>query len=111
MLHAFSDPDAPSRSNPVNGEYLHFLVGNIPGSDMSKGQYLFDYVGAGPPKGTGRCFSALVTAILTFLECYSSTLPLLQVFTATFSSSSSSLVRLILDRNASRGGESTRKIK
>ncbi|XP_030759703.1 protein D3-like [Sitophilus oryzae] len=48
-----TDPDAPSRSNPKFREWRHWLVGNIPGSDVSKGEVLTGYVGAGPPKGSG----------------------------------------------------------
>lgn len=29
------------------------MVGNIPGGDISKGEVLSDYVGSGPPQGTG----------------------------------------------------------
>lgn len=48
-----TDPDAPSRANPIRREFLHMLVGNIPGTDVSKGDVLFEYIGAGPPQGTG----------------------------------------------------------
>lgn len=50
---AMVDPDAPSRQNPKFREWHHWLVLNIPGNDISKGQALSEYVGAGPPKGTG----------------------------------------------------------
>lgn len=29
------------------------MIGNIPGHDVSKGEVLSDYVGSGPPPGTG----------------------------------------------------------
>lgn len=48
-----TDPDAPSRKNPEFGEVRHWLVVNIPGNDISKGQVVFDYIGSGPPKDTG----------------------------------------------------------
>ncbi|KAL6423217.1 hypothetical protein ACFW04_010111 [Cataglyphis niger] len=48
-----TDPDAPSRQNPKFREWHHWLVGNIPGSDVSKGDVLSQYIGSGPPKGTG----------------------------------------------------------
>ncbi|XP_068237566.1 protein D3-like isoform X1 [Palaemon carinicauda] len=48
-----TDPDAPSRENPKLREFLHWLVVNIPGCDLSRGETLADYVGSGPPKGTG----------------------------------------------------------
>ncbi|XP_070568237.1 protein D3-like [Ptychodera flava] len=48
-----TDPDAPSRKTPTYREWHHWLVVNIPGGDISKGDVAMDYVGAGPPKGTG----------------------------------------------------------
>lgn len=50
---AMVDPDAPSRENPKFREWHHWLVGNIFGGDMKKGETLSDYIGSGPPKGTG----------------------------------------------------------
>ena len=49
----FADPDAPSRTDPKYREWRHWLVVNVPGTDVSKGEVLSAYVGAGPPKGTG----------------------------------------------------------
>ena len=51
MLRA--DPDAPSRKDPKYREWRHWVVVNIPGGDVSKGEVCAEYVGAGPPKGTG----------------------------------------------------------
>lgn len=48
-----TDPDAPSRDEPKFREWHHWLVGNIPGNDIDKGEVLSAYVGAGPPQGTG----------------------------------------------------------
>ncbi|XP_034234803.1 protein D3-like isoform X1 [Thrips palmi] len=48
-----TDPDAPSRKEPTYREWHHWLVGNIPGADVSKGETLSEYVGSGPPEGTG----------------------------------------------------------
>ncbi|XP_037049415.1 protein D3-like [Bradysia coprophila] len=48
-----SDPDAPSRANPTIREVRHWYVVNIPGTDVVKGETLFDYIGSGPPKDTG----------------------------------------------------------
>lgn len=50
---AMVDPDAPSRENPKFREWHHWLVGNIQGGDMEKSEVLSDYIGSGPPKGTG----------------------------------------------------------
>lgn len=47
------DPDAPSRKNPKFREWHHWLIGNIPGSEIAKGDVLSDYIGSGPPKDTG----------------------------------------------------------
>ncbi|XP_054156927.1 protein D3-like [Oppia nitens] len=48
-----TDPDAPTRSDPIFGEFKHWLVINIAGSDVVSGQVLADYKGSGPPKDTG----------------------------------------------------------
>ncbi|XP_034081213.1 phosphatidylethanolamine-binding protein 1 [Gymnodraco acuticeps] len=50
---ALTDPDAPSRKDPKFKEWHHFLVVNMKGNDVSSGCVLSDYVGSGPPKGTG----------------------------------------------------------
>lgn len=34
-------------------EWHHFLVVNMKGNDVSSGVVLSDYVGSGPPEGTG----------------------------------------------------------
>ncbi|KAF2074351.1 hypothetical protein CYY_004327 [Polysphondylium violaceum] len=50
----FTDPDAPSKENPINAEWLHWLVTDIPSTaDVSKGKEIASYIGAGPPNGTG----------------------------------------------------------
>ncbi|XP_068152879.1 protein D2 [Drosophila tropicalis] len=48
-----TDPDAPSRKDPKFREWHHWLVGNIPGNQVDKGNVLSAYVGAGPPQGSG----------------------------------------------------------
>lgn len=48
-----TDPDAPSRKDPKFREWHHWLVVNIPGGDVAKGDTLSEYVGSGPPKETG----------------------------------------------------------
>jgi len=48
-----NDPDAPSRKDPKFGEWHHWLVVNVPGGKLSEGQVMSEYVGSGPPKGTG----------------------------------------------------------
>ncbi|KAI3372581.1 hypothetical protein L3Q82_023054 [Scortum barcoo] len=50
---ALTDPDAPSRKDPKFREWHHFLVVNMKGNDVSSGSVMSDYVGSGPPKGTG----------------------------------------------------------
>lgn len=47
-----TDPDAPSRHDPKFREWHHWLVVNIPGCDITKGEVKLEYVGSGPPKGT-----------------------------------------------------------
>ena len=39
--------DAPSRKTHEFREWHHWLVGNIPGSDIAKGEILSDYIGSG----------------------------------------------------------------
>ncbi|XP_048851958.1 phosphatidylethanolamine-binding protein 1 [Brienomyrus brachyistius] len=50
---ALTDPDAPSRKDPKFREWHHFLVVNMKGNDIDSGCVMSDYVGSGPPKGTG----------------------------------------------------------
>ncbi|XP_023025387.1 protein D3 isoform X1 [Leptinotarsa decemlineata] len=47
------DPDAPSRKEPKIREVLHWLVVNVPGMDITKGDVIAEYRGSGPPLGTG----------------------------------------------------------
>ena len=48
-----TDPDAPSRKEPTRGEIKHWLVVNIPGKDLTKGETLAGYRGSGPSEGSG----------------------------------------------------------
>lgn len=48
-----TDPDAPSRENPEFREILHWLVVNIPGNEVNKGKVITEYIGSGPPQGSG----------------------------------------------------------
>jgi len=48
------DPDAPSRKEHTYREWHHWLVGNIPGKDITNGETLSEYVGSGPPPETGE---------------------------------------------------------
>ncbi|KAB0797455.1 hypothetical protein PPYR_08449 [Photinus pyralis] len=52
-LLAMVDPDAPSRNNPKFREWQHWIVGNIPGCDVKKGDVISEYIGPKPPQGTG----------------------------------------------------------
>lgn len=47
------DPDAPSRAEPKRRSFKHWAVVNIPGKDVAKGDCVAEYIGAGPPNGTG----------------------------------------------------------
>lgn len=49
-----TDPDAPSRKQPTRREWRHWAVVNIPGNDVPAGDTVAEYVGAGPPQGTGQ---------------------------------------------------------
>lgn len=48
-----TDPDAPSRDDPKFREFRHWAVINIPGSNVASGREVFEYIGSGPPMGTG----------------------------------------------------------
>eukprot|EP01132_Coremiostelium_polycephalum_P002209 gene2209-2724_t len=49
----FTDPDAPTRSNPIRGEWRHMVITNIPGNKVSEGDVMAKYVGSGPPENSG----------------------------------------------------------
>ena len=55
-----SDPDAPSRTDPKFGEFLHFLMVNCKASDLyGTGEVLTSYHGPSPGPGSGEhryCF-------------------------------------------------------
>ena len=53
-LNTKLDPDAPSRANPSSREFLHWLVTNIPGCDIAKGDQFAEYIGSDAPKDTGK---------------------------------------------------------
>ncbi|XP_031629633.1 protein D3-like [Contarinia nasturtii] len=47
------DPDAPSRQNPKNREFRHWLVVNIPGNKVEEGDEVIEFIGSGTPHRTG----------------------------------------------------------
>ncbi|XP_049279147.1 protein D3-like isoform X1 [Anopheles funestus] len=47
------DPDSPSRMEPWNREFAHWLVGNIPGRHVQNGETLFEYIPVFPRSGVG----------------------------------------------------------
>lgn len=47
------DPDTPSRKSPTNGQFLHWLIGNVPGCDIIRGDQIVEYVGSHPEPNTG----------------------------------------------------------
>ena len=47
-----TDPDAPSRKDPKYREWVHWLVLNVSGNDIDKGDVVIEYVGSAPPKDT-----------------------------------------------------------
>ncbi|XP_055917010.1 protein D3-like [Eupeodes corollae] len=56
QFHALclTDPDSPSRGRPTFREWHHWLVGNIPGEDVSKGEVLSAYISPCPPRTSGK---------------------------------------------------------
>lgn len=49
----FTDPDAPNAKEPIRRSWLHWAVVDIPGRDVNKGTTFAEYVGSGPPQGSG----------------------------------------------------------
>lgn len=47
------DPDVPSRENQ-QFEVCHWMVVNIPGNDLSKGQTVIEFIGSGPDPNSGK---------------------------------------------------------
>ena len=43
------DPDGPRRAETVLGEIIHWMVTNIPGCDIDKGEEFAAFVGSGAP--------------------------------------------------------------
>ena len=69
---AMVDPDAPSKENPENREWLHWLVVNIPGTEIKrwrkadgppKGKVLMAYNKASPPVDTGNIKKILLKKV------------------------------------------------
>lgn len=48
LLPFFIDPDVPSRQNPDEREWMHWIVANIPKTHISKGDCLASYIGPIP---------------------------------------------------------------
>jgi phosphatidylethanolamine-binding protein len=48
-----TDPDAPNRAEPKYREVRHWLVVNVPGNKVSEGKHIFEFIGSGPPQGSG----------------------------------------------------------
>nr|ALS40432.1 putative odorant-binding protein A5-2 [Zeugodacus tau] len=47
------NPDIPTRQNPLLREWLHWLVVNVPGADIAKGDIIDPYIGPMAPKMSG----------------------------------------------------------
>ncbi|KAF5274947.1 hypothetical protein FQR65_LT04288 [Abscondita terminalis] len=52
-LVLMTDPDVPCAKEPKDREFQHWLVGNIPGQKICKGDVLTEYIGALPGMHTG----------------------------------------------------------
>nr|XP_018905952.1 PREDICTED: protein D2-like [Bemisia tabaci] len=51
--NACTDPDVPTRENPTEREYLHWLVGNIYQDQWTTGETIVDYIGPIPEHMNG----------------------------------------------------------
>lgn len=71
---AMQDPDAPSRREPSRREFRHWLVINIPGNDVTKGETLWDYIGSGPPKVSSKNFLEIKITFFFSIGLWSSPL-------------------------------------
>ena len=49
----FLDPDTPSYSSSFDKEYIHILIVNIPGSNISAGNSIVRYIAPNPQPGSG----------------------------------------------------------
>lgn len=47
------DPDAPSRAEPMYREFVHWVVVNMHGCDVTSGETVAPYFGAAPPYNSG----------------------------------------------------------
>ncbi|XP_078582937.1 uncharacterized protein LOC144865819 [Branchiostoma floridae x Branchiostoma japonicum] len=47
------DPDSPSRADPRYSQWKHWLVGNIPGNDVTRGDVISEYISPIPLVGMG----------------------------------------------------------
>ncbi|KXJ70301.1 hypothetical protein RP20_CCG024159 [Aedes albopictus] len=48
-----TDPDAPTRATPKMREWKHWVVINVPGSDVAAGETVAEYIGSAPPENSG----------------------------------------------------------
>ena len=48
-----TDPDAPSRNNPIYREFIHWVIVNIPGNEVKLGEEIAQYIGPAPPYNSG----------------------------------------------------------
>lgn len=46
------DPDLPSREDPEDGQFIHWIVANMKGPDPKTGDTFVEYIGALPGKDT-----------------------------------------------------------
>ena len=59
LLSLQVDPDAPSPDNPKFRYFLHWIVANIPGVDVQRGDVIVDYMGpVSHPLIWGACIAA-----------------------------------------------------
>lgn len=45
VFHVISEPDHPTKAQEKHHEFVHWLVVNIPGTQINKGDEIIEYIG------------------------------------------------------------------
>lgn len=80
-----TDTDVYSKNEPKFRSWLLWLVGNIPGNDVCKGEVLAEYIGAGPAESSGKQLHGALDIKISIFYHY--LLLAIQISTGSYSSS------------------------